>query len=357
MAARAIVEEEGLMARQRGFSLGTLLLGARLGYMAYQALHPPQEADLTGRVVLITGGSRGLGLVLARELALMGSQLAICARNEIELASARAELESLGAEVLAVPCDVASREQVGAMVEQVMARFGRIDVLVNNASIIQVGPLDSLTLRDFEEAMAVNFWGVVNTTWAVLPHMRAQRAGRIVTIDSIGGRVAVPHLLPYDAAKFATRGFSEGLRAELSGTGVHVTTILPGLMMTGSPLNAQFKGQHALEFLWFSAADAMPLFAMSAERAAHRIVQAIRRGETEVTLSWQARTLGLLHDLFPSRTQAVLGLANRLLPKAAGPSGAVPGREIPLPEAASPLRQRLEKLGERTHQQVAPSIW
>jgi NAD(P)-dependent dehydrogenase (short-subunit alcohol dehydrogenase family) len=345
------------MARERGFSLGTLLLGARLGYMAYQALNPPKEADMAGQVVLITGGSRGLGLLLARELALLGSRIAICARRPDELEAARAELEALGAQVLAVPCDVADRDQVNTMVNQVTARFGRIDVLVNNASIIQVGPLDSLTLQDFESAMDVNFWGVVNTTWAVLPAMRAQRSGRVVTIDSIGGRVAVPHLLPYDAAKFAARGFSEGLRAELAGTGVHVTTILPGLMRTGSPLNATFKGQHALEFLWFAAADSVPLLAMSAERAAHRIVQAIRRGETEVTLTWQARTLGLLHDLFPSTTQATLGLVNRLLPKSAGPTGAIAGRDIQLPETVAPLRRRLEELGDRTHQRVSPSIW
>jgi NAD(P)-dependent dehydrogenase (short-subunit alcohol dehydrogenase family) len=310
-----------------------IALGA-LSYLGFQALRSLREENLAGRVVLITGGSRGLGLLMAREFAAQGCRLAICARDTEELESAVADLRAHGADALAIPCDVADRTQVADMVEWVTTRFGRIDILVNNASIIQVGPLSTMTVEDFEEAMAVNFWGSVYTTLEVLPQMRRRREGRIVNITSIGGKVAVPHLLPYDCAKFATVGFSEGLRSELARDGVSVTTVIPGLMRTGSPVNAFFKGAADKEFTWFSIGDATPVTAMSAQRAARRIVEAARRREAEVTLTWQAKLLRLAHDLFPGTITDVLGLVNRALPAADGPTPNTRGME--LSTAASP---------------------
>jgi NAD(P)-dependent dehydrogenase (short-subunit alcohol dehydrogenase family) len=310
---------------QRGSALATAATTALAGavaLVAWRTLRRRRSAELSGEVVLVTGGSRGLGFLLAREFARHGCRVAICARDARQLENARADLEARGAEVFAHPCDVRDQAQVDELVRRVTEQFGPIDILVNNAGNIQVGPLDSLSLQDFEDAMATIFWGPLYTSLAVLPEMRQRRYGRIVNITSIGGRVAVPHLLPYDAAKFALRGLSEGLHAEVAKDSVVVTTVLPGLMRTGSPVNAFFKGQQAKEFTWFSIGDATPLTAMSAERAARRIVLATRRGETEITLSWQARLLGLAHDLFPGTTTELLGLVNRALPSGDGGEGA-----------------------------------
>ncbi|MGB7926009.1 MAG: SDR family NAD(P)-dependent oxidoreductase [Pyrinomonadaceae bacterium] len=274
--------------------------------------------DLRGKTVLITGGSRGLGLVMAREFAGEGARLAICARDEAELERARADLHKLGARVLAVPCDVTERAQVNEMVSVVADHYGQIDVLVNNAGVIQVGPLEVMTVEDYEEAMKVHFWGPLYTTLAVLPEMRRRRDGRIVNISSIGGKISVPHLVPYSASKFALVGLSEGLRAELQKDGVVVTTVCPGLMRTGSPRNATFKGQHRAEYAWFSISDALPVTAMQAERAAHQIIEACKRGDAEVVLSIQAQLAVKFHGLFPGLTADLLGLVNRLLP---GPGG------------------------------------
>ena len=275
--------------------------------------------DLRGKTVLITGGSRGLGLVMAREFAGEGARLAICARDEAELERARADLKKMGAqEVLAVPCDVTDRAQVNEMVSIVSDRYDQIDVLVNNAGVIQVGPVEVMTLEDYEEAMRVHFWAPLYTTLAVLPEMRRRRDGRIVNISSIGGKISVPHLVPYSASKFALVGLSEGLRAELQKDGVVVTTVCPGLMRTGSPRNATFKGQHRAEYAWFSISDALPLTAMKAERAARQIIEACKRGDAEVVLTIQAQLAVRFHGLFPGLTADLLGLVNRLLP---GPGG------------------------------------
>jgi short-subunit dehydrogenase len=216
--------------------------------------------------------------------------------------------------VLAICCDVQRRDEVDAMVEEATARFGQIDVLVNNAGIVQVGPLATMALEDFERAMQTNFWGTVYSTLAVLPGMRARRAGNIVNITSIGAEVAVPHLLPYDCSKFAALGFSEGLHAELAADGIAVTTVIPGLMRTGGHRHAAFKGRREKEFAWFAGSERSPMFSMSAKRAAHRIVEACRLGEAEVTLSWQAKVLRLLHALVPGLTADLLGLVQRALP-------------------------------------------
>src|SRR5436309_7591109 len=107
-----------------------------------------------------------------------------------------------------------------------------------------------MTVEDFEETMRVHFWGPLYATLAALPHLRKQDTGRIVNISSIGGRIAVPHLAPYSASKFALAGLSDGLRTELAREGIYVTTVFPGLMRTGSHVNAQFKGKRRAEFTW-----------------------------------------------------------------------------------------------------------
>jgi NAD(P)-dependent dehydrogenase (short-subunit alcohol dehydrogenase family) len=272
--------------------------------------------DLRGKVVLITGGSRGLGLQLAREFGSHGAVIAICARDEAELGRAKDDLTSRGIESHTIVCDVTDPDQIQSMVKETARRLGPIDVLVNNAGIIEVGPVAEMTVADFERAMGVIFWGTLHSTLAVLPSMRERRSGSIVNITSIGGKVAVPHLLPYSCAKFAVVALSEGLRAELAPSGIRVTTIVPGLMRTGSHLQAEFKGKHQLEYAWFSAGAATSLVSISAERAARSIVEATIRGDSEKILSVPADLLARVHALFPELSVEILGLVNRLLPSA-----------------------------------------
>jgi short-subunit dehydrogenase len=276
------------------------------------------EYDLRNKTVLITGGSRGLGLVMAREFAREGSRLVLCARDEEELEQARTDVEELGADVMTVSCDITDRQAISEMIAAVKGRFGAIDVLVNNAGVIQVGPLEVMTMEDFERAMQSHFWGPLNTIMAVLPSMRQKKSGRIVNISSIGGKVSVPHLIPYSASKFALVGLSKGLRAELLKDGISVTTVCPGLMRTGSPRNADFKGKHDYEYAWFSISDSLPLLTVSAENAARQVVRACKRGQAELVISVPAKLAVLFDSLFPEMMSQVLGLANRLLPKPGG---------------------------------------
>lgn len=328
-------------------------LGAA-AYFTWKALTRLPSVELEGKVVLITGGSRGLGLALARAFAAEGSRVVICGRDRRELARAVDDLDGLGAEGIGLPCDITDRVEVKRMVRRIERRVGPIDVLVNNAGSVQVGPVTTFSEEDFRSEMEANFWGAVHTTLEVLPSMRRRGSGRIVNITSIGGKVAVPHLLPYTCAKFAEVGFSEGLRAELAREGIPVTTVVPGLMRTGGPAHARFRGDPEREYTWFAVLDATSATSTSATRAARRIVRAARKGEAEVTLTWQAKLLRLTAGIFPGITAKALGVGNRLLPGAEDGKGRArqvkEGLELNTRWAPSPLTRQMNRAARDLNQ-------
>ncbi|MFG2311537.1 SDR family NAD(P)-dependent oxidoreductase [Streptomyces sp. NPDC048566] len=290
------------------------------------ALSPP--SDLQGRSALVTGGSRGLGLLLGARLALRGCRVTVAARDAEELRRAAAWIEErTGVTPRTAVCDVRDLTAVESAVRDAESAQGGLDVVVANAGIIQVGPLASLDAKAFEDAMATIFGGTVNTATAALPHLRRSPAGgRLCLIGSVGGLLAVPHLLPYSCAKAAVGALGEGLRAETAREGLSVTTVHPGLMRTGSHLQAEFGGPSSQEFAWFSALAGMPVVSMDAERAAERIVRALERRKTRVVLTPAARAAGLAHGIAPTVVTRLSGLAARALPQASARDAATPGR-------------------------------
>jgi NAD(P)-dependent dehydrogenase (short-subunit alcohol dehydrogenase family) len=307
------------MTREQKFVLGAAA-GALAMFAGTRAMRNRRGIDFRDRVVVITGGSRGLGLVMARRLAAEGARLVLLARDPEELARARAQLP-VEADVMTVTCDVRRRADVRAAMEQVIGRWTAVDVLINNAGVIQVGPLEHMTPEDFENAMATHFWGPLHLMYEVVPVMRRRGFGRIVNISSIGGRVAIPHLAPYSASKFALAGLSDAVRAELDQHGIKVTTVCPGLMRTGSPVNADIKGQHQAEYAWFAIADSTPGLSVSAEHAAKQIIEACRFGDPDLTISLPAKVAVVANNAMPTAVARLMALANQFLPKATGKSG------------------------------------
>jgi len=286
---------------------------------------------LREKVVLITGGSRGLGLVLARHICARGGHVALIARDAEELARAKSDLATRRSTVMTIQCDLLDSEQIQAAVRRVIDRFGKIDILINNAGIIEVGPLEHLMREDFERAIRLHFWAPFELISQIVPEMRIWGGGRIVNISSIGGKVAVPHMASYSASKFALTGFSDAIRAELARDNIHVTTVAPGLMRTGSHVNAKFKGRHDHEFAWFAASAGAPLISMNADRAARKILAACRRGQPSLTLTFAARKIVLGNALFPNLTGYLMKFVNRLLPGTGGEQGneSRAGSEVP----------------------------
>ena len=277
--------------------------------------------SLRNKVALITGGSRGLGLIIAQKLCRAGAKVALIARDADELARAESDLAGRGGEVLTISCDLLERPQIEAAVQETINRFGTINILINNAGIIQVGPLEHMVREDFERAMRLHFWAPFDLIRQVVPEMRHRGGGRIVNISSIGGKIAVPHMAPYTASKFALAGLSDALCAELARENILVTTVTPGMMRTGSQGHANFKGDHAREYKWFAASSALPLASISAEHAARKIIAACVRGKPALIMPIPARALILANVLCPNLFGHVMKIVNAYLPPAVGPSG------------------------------------
>ncbi|KQS24665.1 SDR family oxidoreductase [Dyadobacter sp. Leaf189] len=270
--------------------------------------------DFTGKTVIITGGARGLGLLLARGLAEKGANLVICSRNPEQLKDAERELTGLGANVLAITADLSEQQDAQQVVAAAAERFGSIDVLINNAGTMIVGPQESMEIQDYKKAMDVNFWAALYMVKAALPHLK-QSEGRIANICSIGGKISVPHLLPYSVSKFAMVALSEGLHAELKRDKVTVTTVIPNLMQTGSTKNVFIKGDHEAEYAWFKTMASSPLFSQKAEKSAAQIIEAIEYGENEVILTASAKLAVALQGANPGLVSALSASVNNFMPK------------------------------------------
>lgn len=269
------------------------------------------------RSVIITGGARGFGFALAQELAQEGARLTLLSRTGADLERALFRLQSAGADVSVFECDVRDETAVRRAVERTVALRGGIDMLINNAGVIQMTPFEHATSEDFDESLKTHFWGPLYFIRACLPHLRASQ-GRILNVASIGGRVATPHLLPYCVGKFALVALSEGLHAELARDGVVVTTATPGLMRTGSHRNVIVRGRHRAEATMFGAMSATPLTSMRADRAARIVLDAVRRSRAHVTPGWQARMLETLHTIAPELLASLMATAaTHVLPRAA----------------------------------------
>ena len=303
-------------------------IAAVLGFRKVLHRRAEQQYPFFRKVVFITGASRGLGFILARQLAQQNARLAICARSEAELERAKSQLQQkYAAEVLCIPCDVTDPHQMRQAVEQVVQHYGRIDVLINNAGEIVVSPLQNNSLQDFDQLMKVHFYGPLYAMQAAIPFMQKEGEGRIVNISSIGGRLSVPHLLPYSASKFALSGLSEGVHSALKKENIHVTTVYPGLMRTGSPRNVKVKGQYEKEYQWFKLCDSIPGMSVNAERAAAQVLRACQRAEASLTISLPAKLAGALQGIFPGFTARLNTLVNGFMPEATESSHSIRGYE------------------------------
>ena len=298
--------------KMKHFMLGGAVVG---GLLATRMLNKQKRfLELPNRVVLITGGTRGLGLVMARRLAKKGAKVAICGRDQDSIDGASEQLGKLTADFLCIKCDVTSKSEVKEMVEQIREHWGEVEVLINNAGIIQVGPIENMQEEDYQRSLEVHFWGAYNLIQEVLPAMKTAGSGRIVNIASINAKVSFPHLLPYTVGKYALSGFSEGITSELANYGIRVTSVYPGLMRTGSPRNIDVKARHKKEYAWFKVSDSLPVLSMSAEKAASEIIKSMQYGSKILNLGWPTKIATFIEGIAPGLNIRIFELANKFLP-------------------------------------------
>ncbi|MEP0547579.1 MAG: SDR family oxidoreductase [Rhodothermales bacterium] len=197
---------------------------------------------IEGKVIVITGASSGLGEAAARHLAARGARLVLGARRTDRIEALANELTESGAEALAVTTDVTDRDQVQALVDAAVDRFGRIDVLINNAGIMPLSPLEMLRVDEWDRAIDVNVKGVLYGIAAALPHMKEQKSGHVINVSSVAGHTIGPGGAVYSATKYAVRVISEAFRQEVKDYGLRSTIISPGAVDTELPSSVKAEG-------------------------------------------------------------------------------------------------------------------
>ncbi len=274
----------------------------------------PTSYSLKGRSVVITGGSRGLGLAIAEQFLLKGSNVVLLARDGDELTRAQSLLrERTYRPPTVIACDMTVPTQVDAALTEAEEAYGPIDIVINNAGTIVVGPFASMNKADFSALLELQLHAVVNITQNLVKRWKST-GGRIANICSIGGKIAVPHMSTYCAAKFALAGLSQTLASELKRDGITVTTVFPGLMRTGSPIQAVIKGDHESEYAWFALGDSVPGVSVSAEYAAKRIVEAVRSGDSEIIFPSTMKLASIAQSQFPELFALAMSTAAAFFP-------------------------------------------
>lgn len=261
------------------------------------------------KVALITGGSKGIGRAIAQQLTNNDCRVAIAARTPETLVEAASEIKTESATpVMPIPTDVRDPEQVKQLVDQVLAEFGQIDVLVNNAGLYSAGPTEEFTLDDWHEVLDTNLWGYIHMIHAVLPYFVAQKSGTIVNICSIAGKVPMPYQTVYTTSKHAIAGLSQSLSAELAPKGINVCAIYPNIIRTEFPEKAVIKGStpedREARYEQLDKTLSMP-FIEKPEDVANAVWQAITQQKNE-KVPGSAKLLDGMNSAMPQLTRWML---------------------------------------------------
>lgn len=257
--------------------------------------------------VLITGASQGIGKATTLLFAQQGYDIVLAARQADRLEAVAAEVQALGRNALAVPTDVREPEQVNALVQKALERFGAIDVLINNAGVYLLGSVEDCTLKDWHQIIDTNLWGYIHTIYALLPHFLERGTGIIVNVGSIGGKVPIPYQVPYTASKYAVTGLTESLQAELKPKGIQVCGVHPNFIKTDLMERAIFRGkdeQDARERHDFVEKALKSPILEKPEQVAQAIWDAVKHQQSEVMVG-SANVSNAAYKLFPGAVQSV----------------------------------------------------
>ncbi len=247
--------------------------------------------DFRGKVAVITGAASGMGRELALQLARDGAKLSLCDYDPAGLEETANRARALGAEVHTKVVNVGEREQLLTYADEVVARYGTVNLLFNNAGIAHHAPVEHTTFKDYDRVMDIDFWGVVNGTKAFLPHLIASGDGHIINTSSLFGLLGIGGQSAYNAAKFAVRGFTESLRIEMlaSDHNVGVTCVHPGGIKTAIARNATVSEGH--DQANFAAFFDKYLARTSAQDAAAQILRGVKHNRGRVVIGADARLL------------------------------------------------------------------
>ena len=252
--------------------------------------------DFKNKTILITGASSGIGKQSAIEFAKLGANIVLVARRKEKLDELANELKKFNVSVLVYSCDVSDKEQVKEMSKTVLEKFDYIDVLVNNAGFAIYGSVKNLSIEEIESQMETNYFGMMYCIKNFLPSMLEKKSGHIVNVASVAASFGLPGIASYCASKFAMLGFSEGLKHELSGTGVGITVVSPIMVRT--------------DFFDHPSFEKMPKYSstsLSSKTVAKAILKASNSPRLEIIVPSVVRSAVWLKHTFPYFINPILG--------------------------------------------------
>lgn len=251
----------------------------------------PRER-FANQVVIITGASSGFGLAAAQAFHREGARVVMAARNHLRLAQAAAGLQRQGGqEPLSFPCDVSNRADVDELIAAALARFNRIDILINNAGYGLIAPVESIPIEDAKALFGTNFFGAVNCAQAVLPHLKRQRSGHIVNMSSVAGLRGIPNSSMYCASKAALLAFSDAIRLEVKPYGIFVTTLCPS-RTNDTPFVAHAKKYGPIELYKLPET-------LTTSMVVQALLRAVVRRKRTVIVPFHARLMHTLNKFAP----------------------------------------------------------
>ena len=256
--------------------------------------------DYQNKIIVITGASSGIGEAAAIEFAKKGATLVLVSRKEEKLREVEKKLSKFDSKIHVIPCDVSNKSDVNEMSQQVIEKFGRVDVLVNNAGFAIYGSVKDLSIEDIESQMATNYFGMVYCIKNFLPTMIEQNSGHIVNVASVAGSFGLPGIASYCASKFAMLGFSEGLKHELNKTNIGVTVVSPIMVRTNFFDHPSFEN--------------MPKYSptsLSPQTVAKAIVKAANSSRLEIIVPSFVRGAVWAKHTFPYIINPILGSSFR----------------------------------------------
>ncbi len=265
------------------------------------------RSQIENAVVVVTGAGSGIGRAIALHAADAGALLALTDIREDALSRVADEAERRGARCIEKTADVSDFAQVEAFAEHTRDSFGRADIVVNNAGVNVYGAFEETSLEDMRWILGINYWGVVHGCKSFLPLLRRSDRGHIVNISSMAGMIGIPNQTSYSAGKFAVRGFSAGLRAELAASGIGVSTIMPGAIRTPLMSRARSTNQSATDRM----AKLMMRFAPPAERVAERVFDAVEKNTAEVCICAESHATRVVQSIAPGLARGALALGFR----------------------------------------------
>jgi NAD(P)-dependent dehydrogenase (short-subunit alcohol dehydrogenase family) len=274
--------------------------------------------NLNNRVAVVTGAASGIGKSLAEQLASAGCRLALADINETDLKTLASSLTDQGCDVITKKLDVADRDAFYAFADEVMAHFGEVHLVINNAGVALGATVETMDYEDFEWLMGINFWGVVYGTKAFLPHLKESDQGHIVNISSVFGLVGIPTQSAYNAAKFAVRGFTESLRMELDMENgpVSCTCVHPGGIKTNIARNARMRDISSITGVddkEQAVAQFEKLFRTTADDAARTIIKGVQGNQRRVLIGTDAQLIDKMQRSMPTLYQRLVVAAQKRL--------------------------------------------